>query len=167
MTLGQHFLVLWIRLYRRCLSGRGALRRVRCTFHHSESCSTFGLRVARTSPSAWVALGRIRRRLRRCRDASIYATGPGALAWGADHDRPLDELLATLTADTEAPASRAVVLAARLAISRFRGDLLDVLAVTPHRALLPPAQLVLRRRDGGDAGVPTSHPTARQSASAA
>lgn len=158
MSLVQHLLVLFIRVYRRFLSGRGALRRVRCTFHHTETCSAFGLRAARESSGALVAIGRIRRRIRRCREASIYAAGPDALAWGADHDRPLLPLLARLAADGETAASRAVVLASRLAIARHRGDLVEVVAVTPHRALLPPAHIVLRRQPAGAPALPASHP---------
>lgn len=148
----QRLLLWWIVFYRRRISGRGPMRRVRCTFHHGETCSAFGLRVARESPSFRVAWGRIRRRLKRCRNASIYDVsapgGPRALGWGTDHERPLDELLAELTADTEGPQARATVLAARLAVARFRGDLIDLAQVAPHRALLPPAQLVLRNGSG-------------------
>lgn len=144
----QTLLLWWILFYRRWISGRGPMRRVRCTFHHGETCSAFGLRAAREAPSFRVAWGRIRRRTRRCRNASIYDCsppgGPRALGWGSDHDRPLDELLAELSADDERPEARATVLAARLAVARFRGDLIDLAQVAPHRALLPPAQIVLR-----------------------
>ncbi|MCW5807069.1 MAG: membrane protein insertion efficiency factor YidD, partial [Deltaproteobacteria bacterium] len=79
-----------IRAYRRWLSGRGPLRGVSCTFARCESCSAYGLRVAREAPTAAHAIRLIRRRLRRCRDASVYALaapgGGAALAWGADHE---------------------------------------------------------------------------------
>jgi putative component of membrane protein insertase Oxa1/YidC/SpoIIIJ protein YidD len=157
----QRALVVAIRAYRRWLSGRGPLRQVRCTFHDNESCSAFGLRAAREAPSARVALGRIRRRIRRCGDASLFAldalpeteTGARArtrartrtrtrggsetsirvLGWGADHDRPLDELHTELVEDGETDAVRARVLSAREVASRWRGDIGDVLAVRALR----------------------------------
>lgn len=148
----QRLLVLWILFYRRWISGRGVMKRVRCTFHHGETCSAFGLRVARESSGFWQAWRRIRRRVKRCRNASIYDCtvpgGPRALGWGSDHERPLDELLAELAADTEGPEARATVLAARLAVARYRGDIVDIAQVTPHRALLPAAQIVVRNGSG-------------------
>ena len=141
-------LALAIRGYRRWLSGRGPLRRVRCTFHHNESCSAFGLRSAHEAPSLRSALGRIRRRLRRCRDASLFAldgAGGRALGWGAAHERALPELVAELTADREQAAAQATVLGARLTVARWRGDLLDAVAVTDALRELPRVPLVLRR----------------------
>lgn len=137
-----------IRGYRRWLSGRGPLARVRCSFHASESCSAFGLRAATTAGSTWQAVGRIRRRLRRCRDASVYALpgehGRHVLGWGADHDRDLDELCAELARDGESPAARALILAARELVARWRSDPLELAALRPLRHDLPPAAVALR-----------------------
>ncbi len=148
MTAAQRVLAAAIGGYRRWLSGRGPLRRVRCTFHAGESCSSFGLRAAREAPSAPAAWGRIRRRLRRCRDASLFALtaadGSRALGWGADHERPLDELCAELAADGEAAAACATVLAARELVARWRGDVVEVVELAPRRRGLPPAQVALR-----------------------
>src|SRR5262249_23394768 len=55
-------------------------------FEGLESCSAYAERVIRESPSAWVALGRIRRRLRRCRHLSLYRLAEGKLGWGRDYD---------------------------------------------------------------------------------
>lgn len=143
-------LLIWSILgYRRWLSGRGPLRQVRCTFHHSESCSAFGLRAAREAPDVRAAVARIRRRLRRCREASTFMLqlpgGGRALGWGRDHERPLDELVTELVEDAELPAARATVLSARGAVARWRGDVLDVVALAPHLRALPSAKLVVRR----------------------
>jgi hypothetical protein len=124
------------------------LRRVRCTFGHCESCSAYGLRAAREAPTVRAAIGRIRRRLARCRDASVYALvapdGGRALGWGDDHERPIDEMVAALDAAAELPPARATVLAAREVVARWRGDLVDRMAVAAHRRGLPAAQVTLR-----------------------
>ena len=136
-----------ILLYRRFLSGRGPLRRVRCTCHHAETCSAYALRIASTH-SFVHSLRLIRRRLRRCRTSSIYdcSTGPTRiLAWGTDHDTPLPLLLSDLTLASETPASISIILASRDLISRHRSDLPDVLALRSARAGLPHARIVLRR----------------------
>lgn len=151
MTMGgsRAVLRLAIRGYRRWLSGKGPLRRVRCTFHHGETCSAFGLRAAHEAPDLRTALGRIRRRVRRCGEASIFALpvpdGGRALGWGADHERPLAEVLAELAADGELPAARATVLAARGTVARWRGDVVDLIALAPHRHGLPAVQVLVRR----------------------
>lgn len=140
----RHLLIALILLYRRFLSGRGPLRRVTCTFHHSETCSAFALRTARTTPFLR-AIARIRRRLHRCGRTAVYALTPTQLGWGTDHDRPLPTLLTELHADAETPASISTVLATRTLVSRYRRDLPDLLALTPLRRPLPPAQIMLRR----------------------
>jgi len=158
VTVAQRALVLGIRGYRRWLSGRGPLRRVRCTFHDSESCSAFGLRAAEESPDARAALGRIWRRIRRCGGASLFALdapdGTRALGWGEDHDRPLVELHAELVADGERDTARAQVLCAREVAARWRGDVADLVsartlrgelaAIRPNPRRLPPLALLAR-----------------------
>lgn len=113
--------------YRRHLSGRGPLRAVRCTFAHGESCSAYGLRAAREAPTVGRALGRIRRRLRRCRDASVYVTADGArsLAWNAELERPLDELIAELETDEERPR-RELKFSRRAKSSRAGGAICSI-----------------------------------------
>jgi putative component of membrane protein insertase Oxa1/YidC/SpoIIIJ protein YidD len=147
-TAAQRALVTGIRAYRRWVSGRGPLRRVRCTFHDSESCSAFGLRAAREAPGARVAWGRIRRRIRRCADASLFALdapdATRALGWGADHDRPLAELHAELVADGEGEHARVQVLSAREGAARWRGDLADVAGVRGLRGEAAPIRPRLR-----------------------
>ncbi|HUQ01479.1 MAG TPA: hypothetical protein VM261_03240 [Kofleriaceae bacterium] len=158
--VAQRALVLAIRGYRRWISGRGPLRRVRCTFDHrasdrddgaatGESCSAFGLRAAMESPSARVAWGRIRRRIQRCGEISLFALdapdGTRALGWGADHDRSLAELHAELVADGEHALARAQVLSAREASARWRGDLADAVTARALRGELAPVRPQLRR----------------------
>lgn len=141
-------LVALIRTYRRWLSGRGPLARVRCSFAGDESCSAFGLRAATTAPSAWHAVGQIRRRLARCRNVSVYALPVDArsrvLGWGADHDRALDELCAELARDRELPAAQARVLAARALVARWRSDAAELRDVDERRRALPALQVELR-----------------------
>lgn len=138
-------LIAALRGYRRWLSGRGPLRRVRCTFHPGETCGAFGLRAAREAPTAWHAVGRIRRRVRRCRDASVVLLDGGrALGWGRDHERPLAEVVAELVADGEGPAARATVLAGRELVARWRSDAEELRAVAAARAGLPRATLPVR-----------------------
>ncbi|MBE7452520.1 MAG: membrane protein insertion efficiency factor YidD [Kofleriaceae bacterium] len=149
MSLARRVVVAAIAGYRRWLSGRGPLARVRCTFHHGQSCSAFGLRAVDEAPGTWAALGRIRRRLRRCGATSIHAltdpAGRRALGWGPDHDRPLGELCAELTADGEQPADVAAVLAARVVVARWRGDATEVVALARLRRGPPRAQVLVRQ----------------------
>ena len=140
-------LVGGIRAYRRWLSGRGPLRRVRCTFdagHGGESCSAFGLRAAEEAPGVRVALGRIRRRIRRCGGVSLFALdapdGTRALGWGHDHDRPLAELVA----DGEGEAARSLVLSSREVAARWRGHLADIAAARALRSDAAPLRPALR-----------------------
>jgi putative component of membrane protein insertase Oxa1/YidC/SpoIIIJ protein YidD len=78
-----------IRFYRRRLSGRGPFARVRCTFSGLESCSAFAERVVAETPSTLLAVRRIRRRLARCRDLSLYCLPGGRLGWGSGYDAML------------------------------------------------------------------------------
>jgi hypothetical protein len=75
-----------IGVYRRCFAGRGPLRNVRCTFGRIESCSVFGERMARDAPTTWAAVSCIFRRLRRCRDLSLFRLPNNALGWGKGFD---------------------------------------------------------------------------------
>jgi putative component of membrane protein insertase Oxa1/YidC/SpoIIIJ protein YidD len=120
---GQTLLIGLIAFYRRWLSGRGPLRRVACTFCRTESCSAYGLRVARAAArSLPEALRLIRARLRRCRRAALYRL-PDGWAWGACYDldggaalaRELDQAL-------ELPATRAAVLWSAALVARHCGD---------------------------------------------
>ena len=149
MNVVRRALVAGIRGYRQWLSGRGPMRAVRCTFHDGESCSAFGLRAAREAPSVRIALGRIRRRIRRCGEVSLFALdapgGTRALGWGADHERPLAELHAELVADGEGEPARAQVLSAREVAARWRQDLGEVAVVRALRGDAAPVRPRLRR----------------------
>lgn len=134
-----------IRLYRRRISGRGPLRRVRCTFHHCESCSAYGLRVAQQAPSVWVAVRLLRRRLRRCGSAALYRNERGWL-WGELYDDVDDaeELVALLRSEQELPQTREAVLRAAVQVAAARGDRAACRRLERH--LGPePARLVVRR----------------------
>ncbi len=130
----KRLLLAVIGFYRRRLSGRGPFAQVRCTFEGLESCSLYAERITRESPSAWVALGRIRRRLRRCRHLSLYRLAEGKLGWGRDYDvvlkgsgkRVLDD---ALRQDGECEPVRAAVgrAAARVAGARIESGPLPLL----------------------------------------
>ncbi len=99
--------------YRRWASGRGPLRRVRCTFEQTESCSAFGLRISRDAPNATIAVRLIRRRLRACGDACVHldsARSGATLYWGPLYDRLHAPATASLLAwelpDTQAAVAR-------------------------------------------------------------
>ena len=136
-------LALGIALYRRWLSGRGPLRRVACTFEHTETCSAHGLRVALGSRSLPRALASIRGRLERCRTASLYRID-GHVISGRFYDEHetasgLDEALAAAGESTE---TRAALVRAWAATRRARGlratDALRVLeTLGPGDALWP------------------------------
>jgi putative component of membrane protein insertase Oxa1/YidC/SpoIIIJ protein YidD len=115
-------LVIWLILaYRRWISGRGPLRNVRCSFAPEDSCSAFGLRAARSSPTARIAIGRILRRIGRCRDACLLTDGR-ALSWMEAHDRPPAMIVAEMTADGEARTAVLRMLHARQAVAIWRAD---------------------------------------------
>jgi putative component of membrane protein insertase Oxa1/YidC/SpoIIIJ protein YidD len=113
--------------YRRWLSGRGPLREVRCSFAREESCSAYGLRIARAASGAREAIGRVRRRLRRCREACLLRDG-GTLAWAPVHDRPPAELIALMRDDAEHDAAIARMLVTRRSVALLRRDAKAVLA---------------------------------------
>ena len=112
MTWLLHVLVL---AYRRWLSGRGPLRDVACTFAHAESCSAYALRLLE-SRGGLRALRLIRRRLRRCGDASLYRLSSGRLGWGELHERS-DAAVARQRRSARRPARD---LAASRTITRLR-----------------------------------------------
>ncbi|NVB84305.1 MAG: membrane protein insertion efficiency factor YidD [Kofleriaceae bacterium] len=121
-------LVGLILFYRRFLSGRGPFRAA-CSFAGHESCSAYGLRVARTSGSLRVAIARIARRLGRCRDA--YLVGDGrVLSWAHVHDRPPQAIVDEMRADAETAPAIGRMLGARRAVAWWRGDLASVRACT-------------------------------------
>jgi putative component of membrane protein insertase Oxa1/YidC/SpoIIIJ protein YidD len=114
-------------LYRRWLSGRGPLRDVRCSFAPHESCSAFGLRATSESSGGLEALGKIRRRIRRCRDACLISDGH-ALSWTALHDRDPGEIVGDLRADGEGDAAIEKLLHARRAVAIWRSDVVAIAA---------------------------------------
>lgn len=118
-------LILGVRGYRRFLSGRGPLARVRCSFARSESCSAYGLRVATESQGTMEALRLIRQRLSRCGSASLYRSRDD-LAFGELYDDlDPDRFYAALAAARESPESVALVArgAAQCALLVGRQDL--------------------------------------------
>ena len=144
-------LTWFIVAYRRWLSGRGPLRDVRCSFALEESCSAYGLRIARTASGAREAIGRIRRRLRRCRDACLLRDGR-RLAWAPVHDRAPGELIAQIRADAEHDAAIARLLVTRRSVARLCGDAAAVQACAgaaagkPRVVCRPSAMRRWRRR---------------------
>jgi putative component of membrane protein insertase Oxa1/YidC/SpoIIIJ protein YidD len=128
-----------VRIYRRFISGRGPLARIRCSFPE-ETCSAFGLRALDEAPSTRAAIARIARRMRRCRDACLIV-GPGAVSWTALHDQPPAEIVAELTADGERADAIARILAVRRAVAILRGD---VAAAGECGAPLDPPRVVPR-----------------------
>ena len=107
--------------YRRWLSGKGPLRDVRCSFAPHESCSAFGLRATSEAPTARAAIGRIARRIRRCRDACLVTDGH-ALSWTPLHDRTPVEIVDELRADGEGAAAIDRLLRVRRAVAIWRAD---------------------------------------------
>jgi putative component of membrane protein insertase Oxa1/YidC/SpoIIIJ protein YidD len=119
--LGQRLLLALIAGYRRFLSGRGPLRRVRCTFHRTESCSTYGLRCVHEAEHLWSALVLIWLRLRRCGRASLYRDGR-ELLWDDYYDRPYQAIAGELERSRERPSTVSAVLGSRLRVARYRGE---------------------------------------------
>ena len=132
--LGRTPALLAIRAYRRWVSGRGPLRTVCCTFASTESCSAYGLRATRDlARSLPEAVRLVRSRVRACRGSSIYRFETG-LGWERDHEHAPAELAQLLVARSERPDTIAQVIAARMAIAKWRGER-DV--YRPVRALHP------------------------------
>jgi len=130
--------IAWlIGFYRRWISGRGPLRDVRCSFAPHESCSAFGLRATAEAPSARAAIGRIARRIRRCRDACLVTDGH-ALSWTPLHDRAPTEIVDELRADGEGAAAIAQLLRVRRAVAIWRADVVAIRAC--DRLLAAPAE---------------------------
>lgn len=112
----------WLILaYRRWLSGRGPLRGVRCSFGGGESCSAYGLRATAEVPTARAALGRIMRRLRRCREACLLGDGE-TLSWAALHDRPVGRIVDEMRGDGERTPAIARMLGTRRVVALWRGE---------------------------------------------
>ena len=138
-------------VYRRHVSGRGPLRAVRCSFGATESCSTYGLRVA-TTPGRTLrdSIAKIRARLRRCHDCSVYVARDGALRWGADFD-DLERVDDRAQRAEELPRTRGALLRAAIALARRRGrPVVQRLRVQLRRLRLPPdarERLPLRSAD--------------------
>jgi putative component of membrane protein insertase Oxa1/YidC/SpoIIIJ protein YidD len=119
VLLIQRLLVLLILLYRRFFSGR--LTNVRCSFTADETCSAFGLRIARAARSGREALARIARRLRRCGDACLLADGK-SLGWSELHDRSPRDIVVAMRADGEGDPAIWRMLQTRLTVARWSGD---------------------------------------------
>jgi putative component of membrane protein insertase Oxa1/YidC/SpoIIIJ protein YidD len=125
----------WLILaYRRWLSGRGPLRGVRCSFGGGESCSAYGLRATAEASTARAALGRIVRRLRRCREACLLGDGE-TLSWAALHDRPVVRIVDEMRGDGERSPAIARMLGTRRVVALWRGER----AVARQLAKIPPA----------------------------
>jgi hypothetical protein len=150
--------IAWLILaYRRWLSGRGPLRRVRCSFPE-DSCSTFGLRATTEAPTARIALARIARRLRRCRDACLLGDGR-AISWTALHDRSPADIANEMRADGERDIAIDRMLATRRAVAAWRGESDVVQALAPARCppvySYPATAARSRRRIAGFLGLAT------------
>lgn len=129
-------LIAWVIVcYRRWLSGRGPLRRVRCSFAAEESCSAFGLRATREAADARTAVGRIVRRLRRCGDACLLADRT-TLSWPERHDLPPRAIVEAMRRDGERPPAIARMLAARRAVALWRQDRAALVALAEVGAAL-------------------------------
>jgi putative component of membrane protein insertase Oxa1/YidC/SpoIIIJ protein YidD len=153
--LGQTPALLAIRAYRRWVSGRGPMRRVCCTFASTESCSAYGLRatrdLARSLPDA-VRL--VRARVRACRGSSIYRFENG-LGWERDHEYAPAELARLLAARGERPDTITQVIAARMAIAKWRGER------DAYRPVRAPHPIPVR---AGDAAIAHHHRVVRRTA---
>ena len=98
--------------------------------------------VARLGP-----LRRIRTRLRRCRDVSVYVVGGRELAWGCCHDEPA-ELDAALAEVEELATTRHAVIDASRRIAAYRGRwelAMRLQAQLDALALSDPPRLLIRR----------------------
>lgn len=136
----------WLILaYRRWLSGRGPLRGVRCSFAHAESCSAYGLRATAEAATAREAIGRIVRRLGRCRDACLLADGR-TLSWAPLHDRPAEQIAGELRRDGERAPAIARMLETRRAVASWRGEPAPPAAARPPVYSHPATQARSRRR---------------------
>jgi len=112
-----------IALYRAHLSGRGPLRRVRCTFERTESCSAYGLRISQDVAIVG-SLALIARRLRRCGCLSLHRDRDrGFWLWNVEHEaQRADELDADLVRSRELASTRAAVLRANALVGCELGD---------------------------------------------
>lgn len=119
MPLIQRLLIALILLYRRFLSGR--LPNVRCSFAADETCSAFGLRIARAARSGREAIARIARRIRRCGDACLLSDGT-RLGWSELHDESPAEIVRAMRADGEGDAAISRMVQTRLVVARWCGD---------------------------------------------
>lgn len=142
-----------IALYRAHLSGRGPLRRVRCTFERTESCSAYGLRIAAEQP-ALRSLALVATRIRRCGRLSLYRDRDhAAWLWHVEHETlTARELDAALERSHELASTRAAVLRANALVGCELGDAVRVAACRELLASLgetrpagtPPEQILVR-----------------------
>ncbi len=148
--VGQRILLWMIAFYRKWLSGRGPFRSVRCTFEHTESCSSYGLRVAQNGSALLPVIRLIVRRLQCCERASLYRID-GTLVWERlydQYDTPA-ELERYLVQSQELTSTRSAVLQALAWIARFQGNRKVQRQCQPLRRSLPVSQrLILRNALG-------------------
>lgn len=121
--IGRRLLIFGIELYRRYLSGKGPLKKVACTFHKTESCSAYGLRIAKESQSLPAALQKIRGRLSRCGAASLFRGEGQTLVWGELYDEEDPALFEKeLVAQSESKESIRAGLLHAARVAKFQGD---------------------------------------------
>jgi putative component of membrane protein insertase Oxa1/YidC/SpoIIIJ protein YidD len=131
-------LLAWLILaYRRWLSGRGPLRSVRCSFAQGESCSAYGLRATAEAATAREAIGRILRRLGRCRDACLLGDGR-TLSWARLHDRSIEEIAGEMRRDGEREPAIARMLGTRRAVALWRAEHAAVRALAGTAGVVRP-----------------------------
>jgi hypothetical protein len=95
---------------------------VTCSFVHSETCSSYGLRVAQTASSLPRAIRLILGRLGRCKEAALYRVHNGIM-WAELYDcQSQPELEKKLDEACELPASRAVVFNGAAMVATNNGD---------------------------------------------
>jgi putative component of membrane protein insertase Oxa1/YidC/SpoIIIJ protein YidD len=148
----RRLLAAAIGLYRRHLSGRGSFRGVRCTFEQCESCSEYGERMVREAPSALTALARIRRRLRRCRQLSLYRLSDSGLGWGSGYDGLMDDEPDRALQDIDAMlAEDAEEAHVRQAVGRAAAEVMISAGTRRRRIPGRPGEPRLLLRDAGAA----------------
>ncbi|MCI0460035.1 MAG: membrane protein insertion efficiency factor YidD [Gemmataceae bacterium] len=148
-ALARAVLLAAVRFYRRHLSGRGPLGRLRCTFSGLESCSAYAERMTQEAPSALAAVRCVVRRLVRCRDLSLYRLEEGTLGWGRGYDSLLaaPSPAARMHTLEDALLSDGEIAGVRAAVGRAAAQVATAAGVLPPRGR--PAGPALLVRDAG------------------